>query len=686
MKKTIVVFFLLAAFLGIASLASGESLVIYFSCTGNTEKIASYVADVTGADLYRILPSIPYTEDDLKYYTDCRADLEQADPTARPAIKNMPSNLGHYDTIFIGYPIWHGQAPKIMYTFLEHAGLSGNNIVPFCTSHSSGIGTSAENLKKADKGTNTWKEGRRFSKDSKISDIAEWLIDMNLVKIKVTVGGQSRIAILNNNSSALAFYNLLDKTIQMEDYGHFEKVGPLGTTIEKNDTQITTEPGDIILYQGDKVTVYYAENTYTFTKLGHIANATEENMKAFLGDGDPEVTFERLKGNVLASHLNCSDHILTAHEKVEPTCTEEGTEAYWTCSVCNKLFSDENAGTEISEPKKIDALGHDWDEGEVTKEPTDSEEGLKVFTCKRCGEKKEETISIEIPANQNEWIKNADGSWSYGDIKQNILVVGPQEIDGIKYCFNAEGKMITGWAEFENEWYYAANSGELFTGWKQVDGAWYYFRENGAMAIGWVREGGVSYYMKSSGTMATGWIEDDGNWYYLKDNGEMLTGWMKYRKEWYYLKEDGAMATGWVNDGGTWYYMKLSGAMATGWVYDNGNWYYLKASGARASGWFQDKKEWYYLDVEGVMAIGWIQDGSTWYYMSESGVMTIGWKQISDRWFYFGSSGAMKIGWFKDKDGTWYWFDSEGAMATGRVVIDGKTEVFSDSGAWLYAE
>ena len=95
-----------------------------------------------------------------------------------------------------------------------------------------------------------------------------------------------------DNPSAKAFYQLLKQgniTIEMKDYGRFEKAGPLGTKIVQSDEKITTVPGDIILYQGDKMTVYYAPNTYTFTKLGHINGATAENTKAFLGDGDPVV-------------------------------------------------------------------------------------------------------------------------------------------------------------------------------------------------------------------------------------------------------------------------------------------------------------------------------------------------------------------------------------------------------------
>ncbi|MCM1358572.1 MAG: aldo/keto reductase, partial [Prevotella sp.] len=156
-----------------------DILVTYFSCTGNTEQIAEYAIDYLQADSYEIIPEIPYTEDDLKYYTDCRADREQNDPTARPEISGSIENIDDYEVIFVGYPIWHGQAPKIIYTFLESYDFSDKIIVPFCTSHSSGIGTSAENLHSLTEDT-TWYDGMRFSGNSIEADVTKWIDSLNL--------------------------------------------------------------------------------------------------------------------------------------------------------------------------------------------------------------------------------------------------------------------------------------------------------------------------------------------------------------------------------------------------------------------------------------------------------------------------------------------------------------------------
>ena len=158
---------------------SSNILVAYFSCTGNTAPLAEYAAEQLHADLYEIIPEEPYTEEDLAYYTDCRADREQNDPSARPAISGSVENMEQYDTVLIGYPIWHGQAPRIISTFLESYDFSGKTIVPFCTSASSGIGSSAENLHSLTKDA-AWLSGSRFAGGASKDTITEWINSLDL--------------------------------------------------------------------------------------------------------------------------------------------------------------------------------------------------------------------------------------------------------------------------------------------------------------------------------------------------------------------------------------------------------------------------------------------------------------------------------------------------------------------------
>lgn len=154
---------------------STKTLVVYFSCTGTTELVAEYAAEILEADIYEIVPENPYTEADLAYYTNGRADQEQNDPNVRPAISGGVENMDEYDTIILGYPIWHGQAPRIISTFLENYDFSGKTIVPFCTSHSSGIGSSADDLHTLCSDSTIWLDGRRFEAETSKKTIEEWL-------------------------------------------------------------------------------------------------------------------------------------------------------------------------------------------------------------------------------------------------------------------------------------------------------------------------------------------------------------------------------------------------------------------------------------------------------------------------------------------------------------------------------
>ena len=159
---------------------SSKVLVVIFSRTGHTKPLAEYIAEDLNADLYEIEAKVPYTDDDIKYYTNCRADREQNDPSARPEIAGELPDVTGYDTVFLGYPIWHGQAPKIIYTFLEGMDLSGKTIIPFCTSHSSPLGTSAENLHPLAPDA-AWMEGRRFAIGTTAGEISEWVKSLDIL-------------------------------------------------------------------------------------------------------------------------------------------------------------------------------------------------------------------------------------------------------------------------------------------------------------------------------------------------------------------------------------------------------------------------------------------------------------------------------------------------------------------------
>ncbi len=158
-----------------SELEKSDTLVVYFSCTGTTRGVAERLADVTGADLYEIIPAVPYTEEDLNYNDrSTRATTEQDHPDTRPEIGGEDVDLTGYTTVYLGYPIWWGQQPRILCTFVESHDFTGMTVIPFCTSGSSGIGTSGEDL--AEKaGTGTWLDGTRHSGDISEEELKAWV-------------------------------------------------------------------------------------------------------------------------------------------------------------------------------------------------------------------------------------------------------------------------------------------------------------------------------------------------------------------------------------------------------------------------------------------------------------------------------------------------------------------------------
>lgn len=155
-------------------------LVAYFSATGTTEGVAEHIANGLSADLYEIVPEEPYTDADLNYNdNNSRSTLEMNDPSARPAISGSVDNMDQYDIVFIGYPIWWGEAPRIVSTFVESYDFSGKTIVPFCTSGGSGIGSSATNLEQLTSGA-TWLEGRRLNGSDSQDTVMEWVNSLGL--------------------------------------------------------------------------------------------------------------------------------------------------------------------------------------------------------------------------------------------------------------------------------------------------------------------------------------------------------------------------------------------------------------------------------------------------------------------------------------------------------------------------
>lgn len=155
----------------------GKTLVVYFSATGNTERVAEVIADTTGGELFELEPVVPYTDEDLNYNDDnSRVSQEYADESLRNVelVADTVDDWQDVERIYIGYPVWWGIAAWPVNTFVEANDFTGKTVIPFCTSASSGLGDSGELLAEL-AGTGDWQEGMRFRSSVSDEDVVAWV-------------------------------------------------------------------------------------------------------------------------------------------------------------------------------------------------------------------------------------------------------------------------------------------------------------------------------------------------------------------------------------------------------------------------------------------------------------------------------------------------------------------------------
>ncbi len=160
----------------------GKTLVAYYSATHNTQAVAETIAQALGADTFVITPAQPYTDDDLDWTDrDSRVSREHDDSALQTVeLENpTPENWADYDTVFVGYPIWWGNASWVVSSFVSANDFTGKTVIPFCTSSSSGLGESGALLAQT-AGTGNWLEGQRFRSGVAAEDVQAWLEELNL--------------------------------------------------------------------------------------------------------------------------------------------------------------------------------------------------------------------------------------------------------------------------------------------------------------------------------------------------------------------------------------------------------------------------------------------------------------------------------------------------------------------------
>ena len=257
---------------------NGNSVVLYFSATGTTKKIAERIANKSNSDIIEIVPKEEYKSEDLNYNSDCRANREQQDSKARPEIKNT-IDLSKYDTIFLGYPIWWGTNPKIILTLLDTYDLTNKTIIPFCTSGSTGIEGSVNDLRNYNSKLNI-KDGKRFNSSDSDEVIMEFInkyqvINNEVSTMKAIINNKEYVINLENNETVNSLIKLLPMEITMNELNGNEKFIYLDNTLPTNSFYPNRiNKGDVMLYGNNCLVIFYKsfDTSYSYTKIGHIDN------------------------------------------------------------------------------------------------------------------------------------------------------------------------------------------------------------------------------------------------------------------------------------------------------------------------------------------------------------------------------------------------------------------------------
>ena len=288
---------------------SGKTLVVYYSFTGNCKTLAAVLAGYAGADVLEIQPAqegLDYAADNYAIGSSLIAAIREKpnDPASYPAIKAVNRDAADYENIVIVTPLWWSNMAAIMqsYLFKEGSKLKDKKVGLIVSSASSGISSVVADAKRLVPeakwaGEALWINNSNRSKSDEL--VKEWWDGLNKsedtmpVEIKITVSGKSLPVKIEDNVATKALVAALREasiTYEAHDYGGFEKVGGIGRTLPSGDSQITTQPGDVILYASDQIVLFYGSNSWSYTRIGKIQYGTLDELKSFLQAGKGKIS------------------------------------------------------------------------------------------------------------------------------------------------------------------------------------------------------------------------------------------------------------------------------------------------------------------------------------------------------------------------------------------------------------
>ncbi|MCQ2217389.1 MAG: hypothetical protein MJZ33_02760 [Paludibacteraceae bacterium] len=295
----------------------GKTLVVYYSYTGNSEEIVNTLLQQISADVIKIEPAekeLDYAANNYAIGTEQlnKIKANPNDESSYPAIDPVEVEISQYANIIIATPLWWSQMASNMQTFLFKYGkeMEDKNIGLIVSSHSSGIsGVEADCKRLVPDGNHLKSLWINASKHSqRASLIEQWLQEINFNDYPSTNTGQAlendnmmnlivnnttmKVKLADNAATKALIERLKEGTItyNAHDYGGFEKVGSLGFSLPSNDTYITTEPGDIILYTSNQLCIFFDSNSWDYTPIGKIEGMTKQQLKEAFGTGEVSIT------------------------------------------------------------------------------------------------------------------------------------------------------------------------------------------------------------------------------------------------------------------------------------------------------------------------------------------------------------------------------------------------------------
>ncbi len=271
---------------------NNKILIAYFSCFDDTKTLAQMIQKETNGTLFEILPLETYKEEDFTNTTSSRIWIEQNDVKCRPIIQNTLNDINDYETIYLGFPIWLNQTPKIIYTFLESYDFKNQTIFPFCSSQSNDTSYSLNELQSQFRNLHI-REGKIFYSPLQ-EEIKKWITskeeENKVEQIYITIQETKLTMTLEHNQATEELIKKLPITVMVDDYGGFEKVGSLGFNLPTSNQNITTSYGDVVLYNGNQIVLFYGSNQWSYTRLGKIQNRSANELKEIFSSGKISIT------------------------------------------------------------------------------------------------------------------------------------------------------------------------------------------------------------------------------------------------------------------------------------------------------------------------------------------------------------------------------------------------------------